>query len=134
MKFPSEAIARWGTVLLLGIQLYFLIHVTATTIPQEAQARVAWIPLYESTLPQMIFVITVLVLAPVTSYAVSRIGAGSGERFWDATLMATSVVISISLGLKTVQEFGEHFRGPVPRALMRTAAWITLKRKATQTK
>jgi hypothetical protein len=119
VKFPSEAIARWGTVLLVGIQLYLLIHIASIQIDEEEESQVAWIPLYRTVLPQMVFLMTVSLLPVFTVYEVSRLGTMSGSRFWDIVAFVAAVAMSTALGWKTAQVFAQRFRGPVPAMLIR---------------
>jgi hypothetical protein len=119
VKFPSEAIARWGIVLLVGIQLYLLIHISSIQMDEDEESQVAWIPLYRTVLPQMVFLITVSLLPVFTVYEVSRLGTMSGSRFWDTVAFVLAVAVSTALGWKTAQVFARRFRGPVPAMLIR---------------
>jgi hypothetical protein len=120
VKFPSEAIARWGVVLLLGIQLYLLIHLQSLKLEPAEDLQIAWIPLYAAVLPQIVFVFSVLLLPVFTCYSVSRLGTIAGSAFWNGFLFILAIVASILLGTKTIQVFAMRFRGPVPAWLLRT--------------
>jgi hypothetical protein len=120
VKFPSEAIARWGVVLLLGIQLYLLIHLASIRMADNEEFQVAWIPLYGTVLPQTVFIVTVSLLPAFTAYEVTRLGTISGSRLWDTLLLIAAVLASALLGWKTAQVFARSFPGPVPAALLRS--------------
>jgi hypothetical protein len=120
VKFPSEAIARWGIVLLLGVQLYLLIHLASVKMGKKEEPQVAWIPLYLDVLPQAVFVLTISLLPVFTTCAVSRFGTISANHLWNIILLSAAISASSVLGWKTVQTFARRFTGPVPAALLRT--------------
>jgi hypothetical protein len=119
VKFPSEAIARWGLVLLLGVQLYFLIHMASVEVRPHAEIAVAWIPQYPSLLAQIVFVLSIAVLPPVTTGIIGRVGSITGRRSIDRPLVVLAVCCSAYLAWQTLKLFSKRFSGPLPAKLGR---------------
>jgi hypothetical protein len=119
VKFPSEAIARWGIVLLLSIQFYFMMHMAAVQLGRSDDAAVAWLPLYKTVLPQLVFLVTVVTLPAVTVFAVGHTGTISGDAPRDRWLLLAAISLSLFIGWRTVGIFVEQFTGPLPEFLRR---------------
>jgi hypothetical protein len=79
MKFPAGQITLWGTIVLLSVQLYLLTYLrllSGKLRPGDAGWDVPWIGIGQSTLAQLIFFVT-LVLLPSFS-----IGLLDGRALW----------------------------------------------------
>jgi len=63
VRFPSDAPARWGVVVLLGIQVYFWLHLAEYRRRGFSNTDIAWIGCYPSFWPKVLFSITT-VLGP----------------------------------------------------------------------
>lgn len=117
VKFPSEAVARWGLILLLGVQLYFLIHMASTRIQPDTDIGVAWIPLYPTKLAQTVFLLTVAVLPPLTTGIIGHVGSITGRRSVDAAAVIASTLLSLFLAFETLKVFAHGFPGPIAQRL-----------------
>src|SRR5208283_2437082 len=65
MKFPIAQVTLWGTVVLLGVQLYFFLYLkqlSGKLGPDDPGWDVPWISMDQSFLAQAIFFATVIVL------------------------------------------------------------------------
>src|SRR5882672_415496 len=119
VKFPSEAVARWGLVLLLGVQLYFLIHMASVQIRPDAEISIAWIPLYPNSLAQSVFVLTVAVLPPGTTGIIGHVGSITGHKGVDAAAVIVAILLSLLLAFQTLRVFAHHFSGPIAQKMVR---------------
>lgn len=119
VKFPSDAVARWGLVLLLGVQLYFLIHMESVQIHPDSEISVAWIPLYPHGLAQTVFVLTVAVLPPATTAIVGHVGSITGRRGIDTAAIACAVLLSVLLAYLTLRVFAHRFPGTIAEKMLR---------------
>jgi hypothetical protein len=113
VKFPSDAVARWGLILLLGIQLYFLIHMSAPQLQVDTEVSVAWIPLYSNIFSQAVFVFTIAVLPPVTAGIVGHVGSITGQKNIDIVVVVLAVSSSMLLAWLTLRSFAQRFSGPL---------------------
>jgi len=66
VKFPVEMTARWGILLLLGIQIYFWLHLAEYRRRKIENPPVAWIGSYSSTFARVVFSTSALA-APVAA-------------------------------------------------------------------
>ena len=119
VKFPSDAVARWGLILLLGVQLYFLIHMESVQIRPDSEISVAWIPLYPNGLAQTVFVLTVAVLPPVTTAIIGHVGSITGRRSIDTAAVTIAILSSVLLAFLTLRVFARRFPGAVTARMLR---------------
>jgi hypothetical protein len=64
IKFPAEGTVRWGILLILGVQLYFWLHVAEYRRRAFPRTDVAWIGAYPQLVSRIVFFLTSAV-APV---------------------------------------------------------------------
>jgi hypothetical protein len=64
LKIPAEVAVRCGVLLVLGVQLYMLIHLRefGNRLDREAGFEVAWIGVYTSNLARVLLIVSLLVL------------------------------------------------------------------------
>ena len=62
VKFPPDKTARWGVLLILGIQMYFFIHLAEYRRLHIRDNSVAWIGSYRQTFARIIFTASSFVL------------------------------------------------------------------------
>jgi hypothetical protein len=64
LKIPAEVAVRCGVLLVLGVQLYMLIHLRefGNRVDREAGFEVAWIGVYTSNLARVLLIVSLLVL------------------------------------------------------------------------
>jgi len=77
LKIPSQATALWGSLLVLGVQLYMLTHLIelARKIePSDPGWEVAWIGIYQRRLAKVLFVGSTVLLPPSTIFIVAYKG------------------------------------------------------------
>jgi hypothetical protein len=117
VKFPSEAVARWGLILLLGVQLYLLIHMASVPIRPDTEISVAWIPLYPNKLAQSVFMLTVAVLPPLTAGIIGHVGSITGRRNIDTAATTVAVLLSLVLAFQTLKVFARGFPGVISQKM-----------------
>jgi hypothetical protein len=68
LKIPAEVAVRCGVLLVLGIQLYLLIHLRefGNRLDREAGYEVAWMGVYSSRLARVMLLISLLLLPACT--------------------------------------------------------------------
>jgi hypothetical protein len=70
LKVPAQAATLWGEILILGVQLYLLIHLIELSRKIDRSDpgwEVAWIGIYRHRLAKTLFVCSAILLPPVTS-------------------------------------------------------------------
>ena len=117
VKFPSDAVARWGLILILSVQLYFLIHMSSVRVRPDSEVSVAWIALYPDKLPQTVFVLTVAALPPLTTAIIGHVGSITGLKNVDTTAAIIAVLISLLLAFQTLKVFACNFPGRITQKL-----------------
>ena len=106
-------------ILLLGVQLYFLIHMESVQIRPDSEVSVAWIPLYPNGLAQTVFVLTVAVLPPVTTAIIGHVGSITGRRSIDTAAVTIAILLSVLLAFLTLRVFARRFPGAVTARMLR---------------
>jgi len=88
VKFPAQGTTRWGILVVLGIQLYFLIHLRELSGKLNAGDPgwdVAWIGVYESSISKIVFVVSAFVLPVCATAALGIRGlyvSDFGKLYW----------------------------------------------------
>ena len=75
MKFPSNQVTRWGIILIICVQLYFLaylIHFYKTLQPDDEGWNTPWIGMSESALARILLFATVVILPLATAWILIR--------------------------------------------------------------
>ena len=78
VKFPSEVVGRWGVIVLLAVQLYFLMHLQEFALclePGDAAWNYPWIGTYPASLAKVVFVTSATIL-PLAAVLIVRAGLG----------------------------------------------------------
>jgi hypothetical protein len=101
LKVPSQTITLWGTILLLGVQFYFLTHLMELTrrlLPTDPGWEVAWVGVYRGVLARVLLVISAILLpiAAVVVLGVKAIAITGTKNVWIASI--AGMVASAALG------------------------------------
>jgi hypothetical protein len=101
LKIPAEVAARCGVLLVLGVQLYLLIHLRefGNRLDRDAGYEVAWIGVYFSRLARLMLMVSLLLLPATTVALLSIRGLRMTELKWLAwAALVASNTVSITLG------------------------------------
>ena len=81
LKIPAEVAVRCGVLLVLGVQLYLLIHLRefGNRLDREAGYEVAWIGVYSSKLARVMLLVSLLLLPACTVVLLSFRGLSMTE-------------------------------------------------------
>jgi len=99
LKIPVSSVAKYGFVLLLGLEVYFLIHLRAfrtRRVPGNALAFQPWIGLYQDPMARAAFLFSAVVL-PVASSSVLTVTVWHGASRMGAVLLVCALLASIVL-------------------------------------
>lgn len=104
IKFPAEGVSQWGFVLILGIQIYFFLHLYELTPKLKASDEgweVAWIGVYKSHLARTVyFISTVLLPAAAALVLLNHLPALAKSPHWlRITALILGAGLSLSFGL-----------------------------------
>jgi len=74
VTFPIETTGVWGIFIVLSVQVYFLFHLAEFRKKTMSNVSVAWIGLYRSWGPRLLFSLTAFLMPVlVVSYVVPRV-------------------------------------------------------------
>jgi hypothetical protein len=107
MKFPMEQVTLWGTVVLLGVQLYFFLclkQLSGKLGPEDPGWDIPWISMDQSFLAQAIFFTTVIVLPVIARILLGGRGslqltAGYRADSWHAAVKFKDWQWAVRLGI-----------------------------------
>jgi hypothetical protein len=68
IKFPIETASQWGILVILGIQLYFAVHMAEYRKRKLKTSAVAWIGTYSGIVPRALFFVTGLIAPMVVVF------------------------------------------------------------------
>jgi hypothetical protein len=101
LKIPAEVAVRCGVLLVLGVQLYFLIHLRefGNRLDRNAGFEVAWIGVYSSKLARVMILISLLLLPACTVVLLSYRGFSMTEHkrlAWAALVASNAGTVVVS--------------------------------------
>lgn len=107
MKFPMAQVTVWGTVILLGVQLYFYLYLkqlSGKLGPDDPGWDIPWISMDQSFLAQAIFFTTVLVLPAIAMILLGGRGslqltAGYTADSWHGAVKFKDWELAVRLGI-----------------------------------
>ena len=107
VTFPIESTTRWGTLIIIAIQFYFLLHFVEYGKSQVAVKRdVAWIGIYSSVGAQILFCATTLAVpVGVVIYVCIEAGLIQQMPIRNFILCSFAVTVSLLLSLLTAKEY-----------------------------
>jgi hypothetical protein len=99
IKIPSEVVMRFGILLVIGVQIYFLTHLIELSKRLRASDpgwEVAWIGVYEHVLARIVYFCTIVILPAVSIAALGRRGLTqfSPTQNW-ATVRVAGITVDI---------------------------------------
>lgn len=103
IKFPAEGTTRWGILLILGVQVYFWLHLrelSANLAPKDPGLEVAWIGIYRFPIARITMFISVVVLPLWAALALSVHGLSiesSTGRYRAALIVAVTAVSGMGM-------------------------------------
>ncbi|VAW78545.1 hypothetical protein MNBD_GAMMA12-3406 [hydrothermal vent metagenome] len=104
---PTSSLKVWGSLILLVVQLYFLVHLTGYNnrySELEIENHFPWIGVYNSITPRSIFCVSVLVLPLIAASGVNS-HSESVNQIWVNDVFGWAVLaISLLLGVSTAIE------------------------------
>ena len=114
-KIPLEQMTLWGTVIVLGVQIYFLLflkQLESRLTPEDAGWDVPWIGIDQTKLGQYILFLTMVVLpcaalAVLGGHAILSVTADYRDAaghfwHWPPSILGKIAVILVALGAATV--------------------------------
>jgi hypothetical protein len=105
IKFPIESTTRWGLVIILAIQLYFLIHLIELKKKDYSSPDIAWIGVYAGTLPKSLFFSTTVAL-PIAAVALLSVKVGLGlSHAGNITLGASAAILATVLAVSSWRKY-----------------------------
>lgn len=103
IRFPAQGTTRWGMLVVLGIQLYLLIHLRELVGKLRANDPgwdVAWIGVYRSVLSKTVFVLSAFVLPLSAVVALGIRGlylSDFGGSYWSILCLGSGASAGIAL-------------------------------------
>jgi hypothetical protein len=101
LKIPAEVAVRCGVLLVLGVQLYMLIHLRefGNRLDREAGFEVAWIGVYSSGLARVMLFVSLVLLPACTVVLLSILGLTMTEHkriAWTALVLSNAASLALS--------------------------------------
>lgn len=99
IKFPADETTRWGTLVLLAIQLYLWVILrenVVTISPADSGWDVAWIGMYTSAIARIVCFLTTVAFPPVAivTLGIRALQLG-GDTWFDRLLVCFDVSVSV---------------------------------------
>jgi hypothetical protein len=119
LKIPAEIAVRCGVLLVLGIQLYLLIHLRefGNRLDRQAGFEVAWIGVYTSELARGMLFASLLLLPLATVCALDIRGFAITEERWRAwTIFVSSLYACLALSYLIFTALPKPPAPPLPAA------------------
>ena len=94
ISIPSAEFSRWGALLLIATQIYFLLHLRNSKLLFTAGSSVPWIGLYEDLWSKLALVGTITALPVAVCIRLSLPGTDSASWIWFAFLSLLSALFA----------------------------------------
>jgi hypothetical protein len=110
VKFPVERASGWGIFLIIGIQLYFWVHLheLAPRLEEDDEGwGVAWIGVYRSGPARALFLGSIVAL-PLVTIGLLTVNALKHITVWVTLTYAFAFITSIGLSLLAVKAVPQH--------------------------
>jgi hypothetical protein len=108
VKIPSEQVTRWGLIVLVGVQLYFLMYLKQLSkklTPNDPAWDVPWMAMDQSRLAKTLLFVSVLCL-PI--YAASLVAVRALEEFPNQSLLGVIYSFRVDHLLITIQHLRQN--------------------------
>jgi WD40 repeat protein len=106
LKIPAEFVVRYGLFVLLGLQLYFWIHLAAFRkycIPPQSLSLQPWIGLYDGLAARSAFFVSAVLVPIASSLVLTACGWHNGSNL-GKSLFVVSVLVSGLLSYRIARE------------------------------
>jgi hypothetical protein len=111
-KFPIETTARWGILIILGIQLYLWLHLCEYRKRGFRTSDTAWIGGYSALSPRIVFYFTGMVvpIGVVVFACLFRAPFGTNDNVFTKALLVCACCLSATLAVVSIREHRKDLR------------------------